>query len=389
MSLALSTLIYEWRRYMAAVMALAFSGLLVLAFAGMFMGMGKSFTATIDRSGADILILAPGATQLFGGPSGLPRRMIPVIYQHPEVEVVDYVDLSQGRFQSLTQAQQNRPGQGAQAGGERMEFVMVTSVVTQEGNPTIPVDYSPELIEALRQPDAVVLDETALPRLGVQLGDQAIYNGHTVRVVGVTRGYANFMQPGMVMSRDTLRRFGETYNGPRVGPLMVRLRDPSRAELVVAQLNATANGQYRAWTRAELSKANEASMFEEGIIVVMLGFSVFLGGLIGIAITWQTLRGAILANIKEFASLRALGVGMGSLRRIIVELSFWVGVVGIGASFLLTWLISLLAGAFGLPMAFPLPMCIAVASLLMVIAILSGFLSLGMLKQSQPADLLR
>jgi putative ABC transport system permease protein len=130
-------------------------------------------------------------------------------------------------------------------------------------------------------------------------------------------------------------------------------------------------------------------MFEEGIIVVMLGFSVFLGGLIGIAITWQTLRGAILANIKEFASLRALGVGMGSLRRIIVELSFWVGIVGIGASFLLTWLISLLAGAFGLPMAFPLPMCIAVASLLMIIALLSGFLSLGMLKQSQPADLLR
>jgi len=388
MSLALSTLIYEWRRYMAAVVALAFSGLLVLAFAGMFMGMGKSFTATIDRSGADVLVLAPGATRLFGGPSGLPRRMIPLIYQHPEVEVVDYMDLSQGRFQSLAQAQQNANGQG-QAGGERMEFVMVTSVVTQAGNPTIPVDYSEELIEALRQPDAVVLDETALPRLGVRLGDQAVYNGHTVRVVGVTRGYANFMQPMMVMSRDTLRRFGETYNGPRVGPLMVRLRDPSRAEAVAAQLNASANGQYRAWTRQDLSKANESSMFEEGIIVVMLGFSVFLGGLIGIAITWQTLRGAILANIKEFASLRALGVGMGSLRRIIVELSFWVGIVGVGASFLLTWLISLLAGVFGLPMAFPLVMCVAVATLLMIIALLSGFLSLGMLKQSQPADLLR
>lgn len=266
---------------------------------------------------------------------------------------------------------------------------MVVSIVTEEGNPTIPVDYSPELVEALRQPDAVALDETALARLGVELGDRAIYNGHTVRVVAVTRGYANFMQPTMIMSRDTLRRFGETYNGPRVGPLMVRLRDPSRAELVVAQLNASSNDQYRAWTRQDLSRANEASMFEEGIIVVMLGFSVFLGGLIGIAITWQTLRGAILANIKEFASLRALGVGMGSLRRIIVELSFWVGLVGIAAAFLLTWLISLLAGAFGLPMAFPLPMCLAVSALLLIIALLSGFLSLGMLKQSQPADLLR
>lgn len=388
MSLALSTLIYEWRRYTAAVVALAFSGLLVLAFAGMFMGMGKSFTATIDRSGADIMILSPGATRLFGGPSGVPRRLIPTIYQHPEVAAVDYIDLSGGSFETMEQVAQRAPG-STPPRGQRRESVMVVSIVTEEGNPTIPVDYSDELVEALRQPDAVALDETALTRLGVQLGDRAIYNGHTVRIVGVTRGYANFMQPTMIMSRDTLRRYGETYNGPRVGPLMVRLHDPSRAEIVVAQLNAASNDQYRAWTRQALSAANESSMFEEGIIVVMLGFSVFLGGLIGIAITWQTLRGAILANIKEFASLRALGVGMGSLRRIIVELSFWVGIVGIAASFLLTWLISLLAGAFGLPMAFPFVMCAAVAGLLLLIALLSGFLSLGMLKQSQPADLLR
>jgi len=31
-----------------------------------------------------------------------------------------------------------------------------------------------------------------------------------------------------------------------------------------------------------------------------------VGVFIGIVITWQTLQGAILANIKEFASLRAL-----------------------------------------------------------------------------------
>ena len=40
MSLALSTLLYEWRRYMAAVMALALSGLLVLAMTGVFIGIG-------------------------------------------------------------------------------------------------------------------------------------------------------------------------------------------------------------------------------------------------------------------------------------------------------------------------------------------------------------
>jgi putative ABC transport system permease protein len=60
----------------------------------------------------------------------------------------------------------------------------------------------------------------------------------------------------------------------------------------------------------------------------MLGFSAFLGLLIGVVITWQTLRGAIMANIKEFAALRALGVSMGDLRNIVMELGFWVGIVG-------------------------------------------------------------
>jgi putative ABC transport system permease protein len=54
-------------------------------------------------------------------------------------------------------------------------------------------------------------------------------------------------------------------------------------------------------------------MFEEGILVIIIGGCVVLGTIIGVAITWQTLRGAIMANIKEFASLRALGVGMPSL----------------------------------------------------------------------------
>src|SRR5690606_29158040 len=78
MSLALSTLLYEWRRYMAAVMALALSGLLVLAMTGVFIGIGKGFTATIERSRADIIVMQPGAKNLMSGPSGVPRRFIPL-----------------------------------------------------------------------------------------------------------------------------------------------------------------------------------------------------------------------------------------------------------------------------------------------------------------------
>jgi putative ABC transport system permease protein len=193
-----------------------------------------------------------------------------------------------------------------------------------------------------------------------------------------------------VVSRYTLRMIGGPNDSSlRVGPLMVKLRDPTRAPIVAAQLNEMGGGQYRAWTRGELAQANEASMFEEGILVVIIGGCVVLGTIIGVAITWQTLRGAIMANIKEFASLRALGVGMGSLRRIIMELSFWVGIVGVLAAVLLTWLVSILALAGAVIIAITPGMLIVVGGGLILIAMLSGMLSLGVLKNSQPADLLR
>src|SRR5690348_17495211 len=86
MSLALATLLYEWRRYTAAVVALAFSGLLILAQVGMFTGIVQGATATIDRSRADIMILPKKMESLINSGGGsLPARLQPQIYMNPEV----------------------------------------------------------------------------------------------------------------------------------------------------------------------------------------------------------------------------------------------------------------------------------------------------------------
>ena len=375
---------------MAAVMALALSGLLVLAMTGVFIGIGKGFTATIERSSADIIIMQPGAKSLIGGPSGVPRRFIPLAYRNPAVVEVQPLDGAGGSFQSVknvdpTMSQADRAKQGA----PRQEFVQASIIDTTPGAVTIPTDYSQELVDALRQPYTIAIDETAMTKLGVKLGDKALYNGQTVTVAGITRGYPNMMQATIVMSRDTLRMLGQADTGPRVGPLMVKLRDPAQAERVAIELNAQGDGQWKAWTRQELADANASAMFEEGILVIIIGGCVVLGTIIGVAITWQTLRGAIMANIKEFASLRALGVGMGSLNRIVMELSFWVGLVGVAAAIGLTMLVQMLAMANAVIIALPPVLLIIVGGGLVVIAMLSGLLSLGILKNSQPADLLR
>jgi len=378
-SLALSTLVYEWRRYLAAVIALSVAGLLVLAMTGMFMGMSKSFTATIDRSPAEVMVLPPDAETLFANNGGEPRRIIPQIYQHPEVLEVQALNFNFAFWTNFP-----KDGQPAKAEGVRVVIVNPT-----RGAVTLPNDFSDDLIQALLEPYAVIVDRSSLNKLGVEPGDRAKMNGYEVWVRATTGGYPSMFNATVFVSQQTAKLLKLADDGPRVGPLMVKIKDPTQARQVADGLNALAKGQYRAWPREELSKASQKSMLKEGGIAVMIGFAVVVGAFIGVVITWQTLQGAILANIKEFASLRALGVSMWSLRLIVMELSLWVGVVGLVLTAVLTGLVWLLSQASGVPLDFPLFLDVPVAIALLSIAILSGALSLGVLRKSQPADLLR
>ncbi|MEJ0064334.1 MAG: ABC transporter permease [Caulobacteraceae bacterium] len=205
----------------------------------------------------------------------------------------------------------------------------------------------------------------------------------------ILHNYQSAEQPIVVMSYTTMRQLGMEREGLRIGPLMVKVRDPKQAEAVRDQLNSIAHGAYKAWTLKDFNQANEQAVMGQQIIGLLLGFSVFLAALIGVGVTSQTLRGAILSNIREFASLRALGISMGSLRLIVMELSFWAGIAGVLAALLLTAGIALVAGGAGLPLVVRPPTAIFVSVMMMVIAIISGAMAMGILKKSQPADLLR
>jgi putative ABC transport system permease protein len=379
MSLALATLIYEWRRYLAAVIALAFCGMMVLAFSGLFAGIIHTELATWERSPAAIIILPPNAKSLVNSNVSLPSRVKPMIYLNPEV--VDVEPISGDGAQWVNVA---KPGQK-----QVQKFVQIFGVEPRIGSVTLPIDYTEAQRVALMEPGAVAIDESALPQLGVKLGDKASLNGQTVWVRAVLHNYQTAEQPMVVASIETLRQLGLERDGLRVGPLMVSIRDPKRAEIVRDQLNAIAHGVYRAATMKELNQANEQAVMGEQIIGMLMGFSVFIAVLIGIGVTSQTLRGAILSNIREFASLRALGISMGSLRLIVMELSFWVGVVGLGAALAFTLGISALASTVGLPIVMRPSTMIAVCILLLILAIVSGAWAMGILKKSQPADLLR
>jgi putative ABC transport system permease protein len=381
MSLALSTLLYEWRRYMAAVIALALAGVLMLALSAMFIGIMQSFTATIDKSRAQLIILSAQARSMGGGPGGgggaVPKRVVPLIYRHPDV--VEVQDLP------------NDFGQFFAEGKPNPSLVNIMVIDTTPNGVTLPDDFTDAMRRAIEPPYAVGIDVSSMKQLGVKLGDQAMLNGRSVRVALIMDGYANSQFPNLVMSRQTQRLMGRA-NDNQFDMLMVRIKDAKTVKDITRvrdELNAMADGQYRAWTKDELSTATIRDMMQEGILAIILGFMSIIGFVIGVVITWQTLRGAILANIKEFASLRALGVSIGQLRAVVMELSFWVGILGIAASAVLMVGIAALAKSANIPMGFEIPSLIQTGVLLLLISIMSGALTLGALKKGEPADLLK
>lgn len=382
MSLALSTLLFEWRRYLAAVIALALAGVLMLALSAMFIGIMQSFTATIDKSRAQLIIMPFKASSMGGGPGGggggaIPKRVVPLIYRHPDVVEVQDLPGDFGQFFG--------PGKTAPS------LVNVMVIDTTPNGITLPDDFTDDMRRAIEPPYNIGIDASAVKQLGVKLGDQATLNGKTVRVALILEGYANSQFPNLVMSRQTQRLMGRASDD-RFDMLMVRLKNVSTRkdiERVRDEMNAIADGQYRAWTKDELSAATIRDMMQEGILAIILGFMSIIGFVIGVVITWQTLRGAILANIKEFASLRALGVSIGQLRGVVMELSFWVGILGIAASAVLMVGITFLAKSANIPMGFEIGSLIQTGVLLLLISIMSGALTLGALKKGEPADLLK
>lgn len=378
MSLALATLIFEWRRYMAAVVALALSGMLVLVMLGLFTGIIHADLATTERSRADLFILPAKVTSMVNASVNLPARIQPQVFMNPHVLEVRSIEDSFGSW-------------ATSSGGKQVQkFVDVWAVDPIAGAVTLPADYPEATRIALMEPGAIAIDQSGLKGLGVKIGDKASVNGHTVFVRAILHGYQTLEQPTIVASRDTVRIIARRPNTTNdTGPLMVKIDNSALSNEVAAQLNANSHGAYRAWTSKAFSRANENAVMGQQIIGILLVFLTVMAMLIGVGITSQTLRGAILSNIREFASLRALGISMGALRWIVMELSFWVGIAGVAAALGLTWLTTLAAGAAGLPLIVRPQPAALLSGLLMIIAVVSGGMAMGILKRSQPADLLR
>lgn len=373
-SLARQSLIHEWKRFAAAVLTLAFSGLLILVQVGLLLGQLEAFTLPVARSRADLWVTAANIGS-WDQSTIVAARAEGAFWVHPAIRDVQEMGLGSGDW---------RTGDG------RRQYVMVVGVSVRPDSLSNLQGFGPDTLGLLASPDTVVIDRTDADKLGARIGETAEIAGKRVIVGGFVHGFRSNQMPLVFASQATLRRLNQdsSDNGP---PYFLLKVDP-RFDVEAVRRDLQAGGGQRAYavaTADDLIQQSAWFWLAEAGAGTSFGFSMLLALLVGVGVTSQTLRGAIMASLREYAALRALGVRIGQLRAIVLEQSLWVALAGIVAMFAAAALIIGLAWLVGVPVVLPWWINLSTALFVAAIAGGSGILSLAVLYRSEPADLLR
>jgi putative ABC transport system permease protein len=376
-SLARKSLIHGWRSFLPAMLAISFASLLLLMQAALVLGIFGSASVYVTGSDADVWVGYPGTQSVDQG-RAIDANVAALLQMNPQVDRIEPFLWLDGDWRSASN----------DSGGVS---VYVSGIETRPGSLMFSRVLPPALRALLLAPDAVVVDRAELTKLGVAIGGHAYLNGHSVQVVGVASGLRALGGVNVVASLETARRLDPDSPHPGWPTYYVaKLHDSAQADRVVGQINGHPGfGRYRAWTAEQFSRQSIIFwMFDTGAGagVLFLAAIVFL---VGALISSQTLVAAVVGSVREYATLNALGIGMPSLRWVVLEQACWLGILGaVGAIGLGAALIAV-ARMEDVPVVFSLQISFACVLVVMALAAVSGLAALSGLRRADTAVLLR
>jgi putative ABC transport system permease protein len=375
MSLARATLRHEWRRFLPGVLSVAFAGVLMLVQLGLLLGMFGTVTVLVDDSDANLWVTSP-ETQSFDQSRDIPTQLAALLRLHPAVRRTDTLLTHDADWRS---------------GDDTRVAVVLVGLQPRGDALACPRPMRATLCARLAEPDAVVVDEAEADKLNAAPGRLAELNGHRVRVVGLSQGLRSIGNTYVFASWQTARELSEAApNGDDLATFVLARTDSKEPEPVRRDLQQLLRRPaYRVWTAAGFSEHSQSWWLLESGVGAGFLFSSLLGLIIGTVITSQTLRGVILASLREYATFRAIGVPAARLGAVVLEQSLWIGAIGGLLTLLVSGLAVVLAKAFYVPLVLTWWAVLTAVLIGLLTAAISGLMALRELYRLQPAELLR
>lgn len=374
--IARKTLLYEWRRFLPAVAAVAFSGLLMTAQGALLLGIVSANSLYVSQSDANYWAGFPGTQSVELGRT-VKAGVLMSLYSEPLVSHIEPLLLGSGDWRAT--------------GGNGGVSVTVVGVDTQADSVGLARVVPADLRNQLREPGAVVVDASDSDKLSTKPGDRAEVNGHAVRVIGLIDGLRGLGGVNVVSSLDTARMLDQTLPDDGAATyFLFNVKAGSDPSAAIARLNRRASVErFEIWPSGQLaSMSTNYMLFDSGAGIAFI-FATLIAATIGALITSQTLMAAVAGALPQYATLRALGVPFGGLRTIVAEQAAWVGISGLIISGALSLLIALIAQLYKVPFVLDGVVVLLASLVVLVVAILACLLAIHRLRQADPASLLR
>jgi putative ABC transport system permease protein len=352
--LASRNLLYDRLRFVATVVGIVFSIVLVTVQLGLYLGFGRMVTTMIDHASADLWIM-PAGTKCFEDPSLLDERK--------RFQALSINGVAQAIPVVIGFADWKIP-----AGGTTPVFVVGSDL---RAGGLLPWNVIEGSIEALSIPGAIAVDQSYFERFGINgIGASAEIREHKVEVRAVTKGIRSFTTTPYVFTALDRARAYTGVSPSKATYFLVRLAPGADRESVRQRLKANLI-DVDVVTSAEFrDRSRSFWLFGTGA-----GAALFAGALLGIivgtVIVAQTLYSSTKDHLNEFATLRAMGSSSVYIHKVIICQALINAIIG----FALAAGIGVIVVAATADSALPIVMTPALTLVLLVLTVAMCVLS--------------
>ncbi len=267
-------------RTIAGLAGIALALLLILAFKGLLAGAETRLTGYIDRSGADVVVADEGVRTMHMTQSVLPARVAAALETVPGVERATPILYAPGMLEQ---------------GDERSLVYLIGEDFQAETAP---------LVRGRRaRAGEIVVDEALAGLIGARPGTTVTALGRRFRVVGQIAGTSSIASSVALTQRRDLARL--VRSGDSVSYVLVRARPGVGAQALATRIEQVVPGVTSS-TRAEFSRSERRLVGDMTTDIVRA--MIFVGFLIGVAVSGLAAYSSTLAQLRDYAVLRALGL---------------------------------------------------------------------------------
>ncbi len=366
--LAARNLFHDRLRFIATIIGIVFSMVLVTIQMGLFVSFGRMVTTMIDHAPADLWVV-PEGTRSFEDPAPLDEterfRALSVKGVGEAAPIV--IGFAQWRVQ----------------GGKATPIFVIGSPI--KGLGLHPWDLAAGSPDSLLIPGAVAVDQSYFGRLGTTgLGGLAEIHGQKAQVRVVTDGIRSFTTtPYVFTSLDRAR----TYTGMPSNKdtyVLVRLAPGAHLESVRRRLQQSLSN-VDVLTPAEFrSRSRSFWLFGTGAGAALFA-GALLGMIVGTVVVAQTLYSSTKDHLYEFATLRAIGSSSKYIYTVIIIQALVSAVIGFAIAAVIGMMVVKVTATTALPVFMPPGLTGILFLLTLAMCVLSAISAIVKVMRMDPA----